>query len=119
MKGNKIALFVAIAVIILGFVISAASRSGDAGSTLVMLGILTVFGALGGMIMAKKGQSVALGWVLGFILNWIGLIICALISKKAGYLDKDEMLCPHCKETIKAGATTCKHCKKDPRVQPS
>ena len=83
------------------------------------LGLLIMLGAFSSNIMLKKDRSGRLGWILGFFLPLIGLIICVLIPKKGGGLGKDEMLCPWCKEVIKAGAVICKHCGKDPRVLPS
>ena len=67
--------------IIIGLVLVVAGPGSD-GTPFIALGIYIIFGALSSIVMMSKGRSPVLGWILGFILNVIGLIICALIPRK-------------------------------------
>jgi hypothetical protein len=95
--------------------------SAEIGSMLFLLAMLIGFGFWTSSVYKKKGRSPGWGFVLGFCLSWIGLIIAFNLAetdaKKAESIPiqkVDEMKCPHCLEFIKKGATVCKHCRNDP-----
>jgi hypothetical protein len=100
---------------------------------IVLLPGIAVFFALLPMIVAAaitsgKGRGVLLGMLLGFFLNWIGVIIALLISEQpplysaptspppgpgqrapaAAYRE-----CPHCKERMRRDARICPHCRNE------
>ena len=91
-------------------------ESGDFGVILLQLAIAVIMGFWAKSIYTKKGRSPGWGFVIGFILGIIGVIICSVVKPAEGYradpatLKTDETTCPHCLETIKIGAKVCKHC---------
>lgn len=95
--------------------------SGDSGILLVQLFIAVLFGFWCRSIFAKKGRSPGWGFVIGFCLSLIGVVICSLVKPSEEYQAElasipktDEKKCPHCLEIIKVGATVCKHCGNNP-----
>lgn len=83
----------------------------------VALWLVSIFVA--GRITAGKGRYASQGWFLGFLLSWIGVVICLLLSDRRS-TEADVPLgthreCPHCKELMRRDATTCPHCRSTSR----
>jgi hypothetical protein len=86
MKTNKTIMYIAVGVMVLGLVIlffQIVNNPESTSPTVFEIGLCALFGAACSNIMLKKGRSGALGWVLGIFLTLIGMLICALIPKKA------------------------------------
>lgn len=96
--------------------------SGEVGVLFVQLLIAVGFGFWAKSIYVKKGRSPGWGFVLGFFLSFIGVIIASAVKPSEEMLTRpstpkaDETKCPHCLEYIKIGATVCKHCGKNPKI---
>jgi len=89
---------------------------------LVQLLIAILMGFWAKSIYEKKGRSPGWGFIIGFFLSILGVLIASLLKSSEKMLNQssapktDETKCPHCLEIIKKGATVCKHCRKDPRI---
>ncbi|MGD0167284.1 MAG: hypothetical protein ABSC51_08350 [Gaiellaceae bacterium] len=82
--------------------------------------------AVAAAITSSKGRGILLGLLLGFFLNWIGVIIALLVSEQplrvpppnpppgwqrvpsAAYRE-----CPHCRERMRRDARVCPHCRNE------
>jgi hypothetical protein len=62
-----------------------------------------VFATIATIVGANKGRA-GFGFLMGFLLGLIGLIII-IVMPAAGYD------CPFCKGTVKKGASICPHCR--------
>jgi len=69
----------------------------------IFIGLWILCGIIGSMIGSKKGQG-CLGFVLGFLLGPIGIII-EIVNKG------DRRICPHCRELINKDASVCPKCQ--------
>ena len=72
----------------------------------VFILVWVVLGLIGGYIYSRKGRSAVVGFLGGFILGPIGLILALLTRSN---LKK----CPYCAEYIKPEAKVCKHCGRE------
>jgi hypothetical protein len=85
---------------------------------LLLVGVVWLaLGFIGYWIGARKGMGAA-GFVLGFFLGPIGLVIIAVIQPNQEQRDRvarqrGMMRCPHCHEFIRSGATACRFCQRD------
>ncbi|MBU1248983.1 MAG: zinc ribbon domain-containing protein [Proteobacteria bacterium] len=57
-----------------------------------------------------KGRNWVVWFVLGFLLNIVGLIIAYVLPVQAG---GDYMKCSQCAEPVRREAKVCKHCGAD------
>ncbi len=67
--------------------------------------------------MGRKKGLALLGWVLGILLGWIGVIIMLVIPSSPESQRREALLsgfaCPHCQEPVRHGASACPHCGRD------
>jgi hypothetical protein len=75
---------------------------------------------VGYRVTEGKGRGGGLGLLLGFLLGWIGVVICLLLSDRRGAAVAPEQQpsqaaryreCPHCREPMRRDAGTCPHCR--------
>jgi hypothetical protein len=72
--------------------------------------IQTALGWVGWAFGKSKGRAVA-GFVLGFLLGPIGLILTIALPRQPGCLPvKLPPICPTCFEALTPGATRCSRC---------
>lgn len=74
--------------------------------------ITTFFGIIGYWIASSKGQGPT-GFLLGFLLGPIGLIISALLQPAASHVRSPQSglkACPSCAELIQPQAKKCRFC---------
>jgi len=64
-----------------------------------------LFGIVAALIGKNKGQG-CLGFIVGFLLGPIGLIIMI-------FTRGNRRRCPHCKELINKDASVCPHCRRE------
>ena len=75
-----------------------------------------VFGTVTAAIFHYKGRSRWAGFVLGWFLGPLGLIISLFLPSDQAELDQRKFergelaQCPHCREFVKVDATICKYC---------
>jgi len=50
------------------------------------------------------------GWLYGFFLGWIGVLILALLGPLA---DPSYGECPYCRESVRFDASVCPHCRRE------
>lgn len=55
-------------------------------------------------LASEKNRNTTAWVVMGFLFGVFAVIALMLLPK----ISSDK--CPHCKETVQAGATICKHC---------
>jgi zinc ribbon protein len=63
-------------------------------------------------IWKRKGGSAAVGFLLGFFLGIIGLIIVLLVNPGSTG-SSGGARCPYCAEFVQAEARVCRHCGRD------
>jgi len=63
-----------------------------------------------------KGHAL-LGWLVGLLLGWIGVIIMLVVSPSIEAQRQEALAwgfaCPFCKEPVRHGAIVCPHCQRD------
>jgi hypothetical protein len=63
-----------------------------------------------------KGQPL-LGWLLGLVLGWIGVIIMLIVPPSLEAQRREALAagfpCPYCREPVRYGAIVCPHCRRD------
>ena len=86
----------------------------------VMILMLLVFWVAPIWVATSIGKSRGrqlLGFLLGIVLGWIGVIIIAVLEPTAEFrreMDlKDGFPCPFCMEPVRTGASVCPHCRRD------
>lgn len=92
---------------------------------LFILFVWCLFGIAGGIVLGNKGRSGCGGFLLGFLLGPIGLVIALVMRADQGALERQDLAsgtarrCPSCAEIVRAEALKCKHCGADlPPVDP-
>ena len=80
-----------------------------------LLAALLLFPIPTAIVMANKGHTFFGGFVLGFFLGPIGLVIALLLPQGRGSIVanvnfRDLRKCPACREFISSYAPRCKHC---------
>jgi len=82
----------------------------------VMLIIALLCGAVCRSLFEAKGRSGGSGFMLGFLLGPLGVLIAAVLSTDARELESSELRngvrkrCPDCAESVLKEARKCKHC---------
>lgn len=84
------------------------------------------FGFIGALIFRHKGKKEANGFLLGFLLGPIGVLIALFsnatsieIAKQEKEMEEEQIKsgelkkCPFCAELVKTEAKVCKHCGRD------
>lgn len=66
-----------------------------------------VFGFVVGAIAKEKGRNVIFWTIIGFVLNFIGLVVILLPPVVREGINKT---CMGCHEVVKVDARLCKHC---------
>ena len=79
---------------------------------LVWLLIWIVCGMAAGALMSKKGRSWNAGFVLGFLLGPIGVVI-ALVFRANTSKTGEFKVCSQCAERIRTEAKICRYCGSD------
>jgi uncharacterized membrane protein YeaQ/YmgE (transglycosylase-associated protein family) len=74
-----------------------------------------IFGFLGGAIGRHKNMENK-GFFLGLLLGPIGLFVIAVIKPSPETRDSQArqqgmVMCSHCREFVRPGATVCRHCQ--------
>src|ERR1700716_71237 len=78
---------------------------------------MVILGFVGAGIGRDKGLA-GPGFLLGFFLGLIGLVVIAVLQPSQERLDRASrergmMRCPHCKEFMRQGATVCHYCQRE------
>ena len=85
----------------------------------IFLLISLALGWAGWALCKSKGRGIA-GFVLGFLLGPIGLILGIALPTRAGFLSiRLPRICPKCYEQLAPGTTRCEHCDGKQPVGPS
>ena len=72
-------------------------------------------------IWTKKGGSGGIGFLMGLVLGWIGVIVAAVAnpsgagegSRKPDLRGVPTRDCPHCKQRMRADASVCLSCQRE------
>jgi ribosomal protein L32 len=96
------------------------------GGCVVGFPILLLCAWFASRIYNKRGRSTLAGFVMGFVLGPVGILLARLIPKNKTELARRrrerrvELLqsgmakeCPHCRTLIRANATVCARCGRD------
>lgn len=84
---------------------------------LVLLVLAVVGGFITGAIFKEKGRSMGAGFVLGFLVPIIGVIIALAMSptdaarEERALFTGDGKKCPQCAEVVKRDARVCRFCQ--------
>jgi uncharacterized membrane protein YeaQ/YmgE (transglycosylase-associated protein family) len=76
-------------------------------------------GVAAGQIYEKKGRSAGTGFLGGFVLGPIGVLLASVAAPDASGLEKNAQLdrtlrkCPSCAEFVKLEANVCRFCQRD------
>lgn len=71
-----------------------------------------IFGFISAMVWSGKGGHFGIGFLIGFLLGLIGLIIVA-VAKPSGQKSKTLRECPFCKTRMERDASVCPHCQRE------
>lgn len=97
-----------------------APGAGGATPFLLLSLALTVAAVWVSVHLGNKKGTVALGWVLGILLGWIGVVIMLIIPPSAEAQRREALqngfACPYCQEPVRHGATVCPHCRREGRT---
>jgi hypothetical protein len=101
-------------------------ESGGGGEVVVTLFAIAIFAVVPIFVAHRLGKSKgrANAWLWGFLLGWIGVLIVALLSSKAGDPEaavqrtapggppneRGTKTCPDCAEDVLAEARRCRFC---------
>ena len=77
--------------------------------------ILLVCGVIGALIASSRGATAFVGFLLGFFLGIIGVVITLFLkpAQPAAAAGKATRECPHCKEPMRTDASVCPHCQRE------
>ncbi|MDA8198906.1 MAG: zinc ribbon domain-containing protein [Thermaerobacter sp.] len=97
-----------------------AAAAGVATVFLLLSLSITVAAVWVSVHLGNKKGMVALGWILGIFLGWIGVVIMLVIPASAEAQRREALehgfACPYCQEPVRDGATVCPHCRRDLRA---
>ena len=85
----------------------------------IALVVNAVFGFICGNIWQNKGGSFGIGFLLGFFLDFIGLIIVLVVAPGGSQAiapsrgPRATRACPFCKEFMRRDASVCPHCRNE------
>lgn len=85
----------------------------------IAIAIWILCGIAAAITLSNKGRSGCGGFLLGFLLGPIGLVIALVMKADQGVLDGQQVrsgaarTCPSCAEVVKIEALKCKHCGAD------
>ena len=70
----------------------------------------TIFGFISAGIWRSKDGDYGAGFLLGFVLSFLGLAYVAFASPRR---PQGRRVCPHCRELMRAEGTICPHCHRE------
>lgn len=86
---------------------------------LVVAAFWAVCGFAGGSVTRAKGRGGAPGYLLGFLLGPVGLLIAVILPRNEGGIEAaaleagDRRRCPSCAELVRREAVKCRFCGAD------
>jgi hypothetical protein len=81
--------------------------------------IWVICGITAAIIYSNKGHSTVAGFLVGFLLGPIGIILTLVSRPDRAGMDQKELdsgamkKCPYCAELVRIEATVCRYCQRD------
>lgn len=81
----------------------------------VFIVLWLICGGISAMIASSKGGSGLIGFIVGFLLGPLGIVVAFFLGSEKGAAEKEvaggtKKKCPRCAELVQPDALVCKHC---------